>query len=90
MMKDKEKTDKNLGKKISNLSLFEDGYSSLLKKSQEKKINLSTFFFSNQPLHIIFLFSIVAIIKYNLQIIVLLQNIFPDIPKLYLKNFRHV
>ena len=45
MMKDKEKTDKNLGKKISNLSLFEDGYSSLLKKSQEKKINLSTFFF---------------------------------------------
>ena len=44
----------------------------------------------NQPLHIIFLFSIVAIIKYNLQIIVLLQNIFPDIPKLYLEYFRHV
>ena len=36
MMKDKEKTVKNLGKKISNLSLFDDGYSGLLKKSQKK------------------------------------------------------
>ena len=45
MMKDKEKTDKNLGKKISNLSLFEDGYSSLLKKSQEKKSTSPHFFF---------------------------------------------
>lgn len=44
MMKDKEKTVKNLGKKISNLSLFDDGYSGLLKKSQ-KKINLSASFF---------------------------------------------
>ena len=45
MMKDKEKTDMNLGKKISNLSLFEDGYSSLLKKSQEKNHPLHIFFF---------------------------------------------
>lgn len=45
MMKDKEKTVKNLGNKISNLSLFDDGYSGLLKKSQ-KKINLSASFFS--------------------------------------------
>lgn len=48
MMKDKEKTVKNLGKKISNLSLFEDGYSSLLKKSQGK----------TQPLHIFFLINL--------------------------------
>ena len=56
MMKDKEKTDMNLGKKISNLSLFEDGYSSLLKKIPGKKSTSPHFFFSNQPLRIIFLF----------------------------------
>ena len=59
-------------------------------KNPKKKNQPLHIFFSNQPLHIIFLFSIVAIIKYNLQIIVLLQNIFPDIPKLYLEYFRHV
>ena len=46
MMKDKEKIVKNLGKKISNLSLFEDGYRGLLKKSQEKKSTSLHHFFS--------------------------------------------
>ena len=52
-------------------------------KNPRKKINLSASFF------FFCLFKITAIINYNLQIIVLFQNIFPDIPKLYLKYFPH-